>query len=169
MDAGSDAWQWFWLAAVVNLAQSEIITPFLFFMISFALGAALAAVAAFLGAALVVQWTLFVVGSGVSLGLLAPLGRRMAREASDDDHEGAMRWVGRLAVVIEPIPGGASATGLVRLERTRWRAESPRGVEIPEGTTVRVLSVKGTRLIVVPSIAGNLPPTATTGPAQPQG
>ncbi|MGH9015712.1 MAG: NfeD family protein [Acidimicrobiia bacterium] len=116
MAAGSDAWQWFWLAAVVILALSEIITPFLFFMISFALGAALAAVAAFLGAALVVQWTLFVVGSGVSLGLLAPLGRRMAREASDDDHEGAMRWVGRLAVVIEPILP-TELSGLVRRRR----------------------------------------------------
>jgi membrane protein implicated in regulation of membrane protease activity len=150
MDA--DGWQWVWLGAVVVFCVLEIFTPFLFFMISFAIGAALAAVGAFLDAALFVQWALFAGGTAVALAVLVPIGLRMTRAHGDDDHEGALRWVGRLATVIETIPGGPNATGLVRLERAQWRAESPRDGEIPVGTTVRVLSVKGTRLVVVPSL-----------------
>src|SRR5574341_1611746 len=141
MDGSADTWQWVWLIAVIVFAVLEIITPFLFFMISFAVGAAFAAVLAFLDRGLVAQWLAFIVGSGASLAVLVPVGRRLATSHSDDDHEGALRWVGRLATVVEPIPGGANATGLVRLERTQWRAECHRDGEIPAGTTVRVLSV----------------------------
>jgi membrane protein implicated in regulation of membrane protease activity len=155
MKGSADTWQWVWLVAVVVFAVLEIITPFLFFMISFAVGAALAAVVAFLDGSLVVQWLAFLVGSSAALGVLVPIGRRLAQAHGDDDHEGALRWVGRLATVVDPIPGGANATGLVRLERTQWRAECHRDGEIPAGTTVRVLSVKGTRLVVVPTVSGN--------------
>jgi len=161
MDASADTWQWVWLVAVVAFVVLEIITPFLFFMISFAIGAAVAAVAAFLDVALAVQWLAFILGSATALAVLAPIGRRLALAHGDDDHEGALRWVGRLATVVEPIPGGANETGLVRLERTRWRAECPRDGEIPAGTTVRVLSVKGTRLVVVPTVSGNSRSVAT--------
>jgi membrane protein implicated in regulation of membrane protease activity len=155
MDGSADTWQWVWLVAVVVFVVLEIITPFLFFMISFAIGAALSALAAFFDASVVVQWLTFIAGSGAALAVLAPIGRRLARAHGDDDHEGALRWAGRLATVVEPIPGGANATGLVRLERTKWRAECHRDGEIPAGTTVRVLSVKGTRLVVVPTVSGN--------------
>jgi membrane protein implicated in regulation of membrane protease activity len=161
MDGAADSWQWVWLVAVVAFVLLEIFTPFLFFMVSFAIGAAIAAIAAFLDAAVAVQWLLFIGGSGGALALLVPIGQRMARAHGDDDHEGALRWVGRLATVVEVIPGGPNATGLVRLERTQWRAECPRDGEVPPGTTVRVLSVKGTRLVVVPTVSGNTRPVRT--------
>ncbi len=160
MDGSADSWQWVWLAAVVGFVLLEIFTPFLFFMVSFAIGAALAALAAFLDATAAGQWLVFVGGTGAALAMLVPIGQRMARAHGDDDHEGALRWVGRLATVVDAIPGGANATGLVRLERTRWRAECPREGELPPGTTVRVLSVKGTRLVVVPTVSGNTRPVA---------
>ncbi len=165
MDGSADSWQWVWLVAVVAFVLLEIFTPVLFFAISFAIGAALAAIAAFVDAPVFVQWLLFLGGSGAALAVLVPIGQRIARTHGDDDHEGALRWVGRLATVVEVIPGGANATGLVRLERTQWRAECPRDGELPPGTTVRVLSVKGTRLVVVPTVSGNRPVRTDPGPA----
>jgi membrane protein implicated in regulation of membrane protease activity len=154
----AEAWQWFWLGACVALALAELFTPFLFFMISFAIGAALAAVAAFLGVGVAVQWLLFVAGSVGALALLVPLGRRLERVESDTAPEGSNRWIGRVGEVLDPIPGAPHATGLVRLERERWRAETPGRQEIPAGTHVMVLRVKGTRLIVVPADSDNVPP-----------
>ncbi|MCA1692731.1 MAG: GDSL-type esterase/lipase family protein [Actinobacteria bacterium] len=40
---------------------------------------------------------------------------------------GANRWVGRQAVVLRDIPASAGATGMVRLDREEWRAESAMG------------------------------------------
>lgn len=151
MDA--ETWLWVWLAAAVLLALAELFTPFLFFMISFAFGAALAALAALLDATLVLQWALFILGSGAALLVLVPIGRRMANAEPDTEPEGAHRWVGRTGVVLQAIPGGPHATGLVRLERAEWRAEAPGDSEIEAGQTVRVVEVKGTRLIVVPTSA----------------
>ena len=148
MDA--ESWLWFWLAAAVLLALAELFTPFLFFMISFAIGAALAALFSFFDAPLVLQWVVFIAGSGAALLVLVPIGHRLAKAEPDDEAEGAQRWVGRTAVVLQSIPGGPHATGLVRLERAEWRAEAPGQAEIEAGQMVRVVEVKGTRLIVVP-------------------
>lgn len=151
MDA--ESWLWVWLAAAVLMALAELLTPFLFFMISFAVGAVLAALAAYLDAGLALQWVLFIAGSGAALLVLVPLGRRIERAEPDTEPEGAHRWVGRTGVVLEPIPGEPHGTGLVRLERAEWRAEAPGAAVIEAGQTVRVVEVKGTRLIVVPTSA----------------
>lgn len=144
-------WVWVWIAAAVLLAVAELVTPFLFFMISFAAGAALAAVVAALGGGVAFQWLVFLVGSGAALAFLVPLGRRLAHSGDDDDVQGSNRWVGRVAVVLEDIPGEAHATGLVRLERAQWRAETDLDEPIAAGEQVEVVAVRGTRLVVAPS------------------
>ena len=65
-------WLWIWIGAAVGLAFLELVTPFLFFMISFAAGAALAAVAALLDASVALQWGVFVLGSAAALLVLVP-------------------------------------------------------------------------------------------------
>ena len=71
MDVNSpETWRWIWLVAVVGFALAEVFTPVLFFMGSFAIGAAAAAVAAFAGGGPVIQWALFVGVSAVSLAAL---------------------------------------------------------------------------------------------------
>jgi membrane protein implicated in regulation of membrane protease activity len=147
-------WVWVWIGAAVVLAFLELITPFLFFMISFAAGAALAAVAAALDAPVALQWVVFVVASAASLLVLVPIGRRLAVSESDEAHEGASRQIGRVAVVLDPIPAATHDTGLVRLERQRWRAETDAEVPIPAGSQVEVISVRGTRLVVAPMSHG---------------
>jgi len=119
-------------------------------MISFAAGAALAAVAALLDASVALQWGVFVLGSAAALLVLVPIGRRLAASESDEAHEGATRQVGRVAVVLEDIPAGTHDTGLVRLERQQWSAETDDDVAIAKGTEVEVIAVRGTRLVVAP-------------------
>ena len=150
MDAGD--WVWIWLGVAVAFAILELVTPFFFFMISFAVGAALAALAALLDTGLGAQWALFLVGSGVALAVLVPVGRRLAHAEPEGDEtpEGAARWVGRVAIVLEAIPAGPHATGLVRLERGKWRAETDGEAGIPVDAEVEVIAVRGTRLVVAP-------------------
>jgi membrane protein implicated in regulation of membrane protease activity len=131
-------------------AVVEMVTPFMFFAISFAVGAAFAAIAAALDVGTGAQWGLFVGGSAGALAVLVPIGRRIAHAEGDDTPEGASRWVGRTAVVLQDIPAGPHATGLVRLERAQWRAETAADAAIPAGEEVEVISVRGTRLIVAP-------------------
>jgi membrane protein implicated in regulation of membrane protease activity len=141
-------WLWVWVGAAAAFTVFELLTPVLFFAISFAVGAALAAVASLVDVSIGGQWGVFLVATAGSLAVLVPVGRRIAHAEGDAEPEGASRWVGRTAVVLEEIPAGAQATGLVQLERTRWRAESIGDHALPVGTEVEVISVRGTRLIV---------------------
>lgn len=143
-----ETWRWIWLALAGALALGELGLPGTFFLLSFAIGAAAATVVAFLDGSLAVQWLLFVLGSGASLALLVPLGRRLAQHEGDEAQEGATRWVGRLGIVLEEIPADPHGTGRVRVERDEWRAETDGTESIAAGTQVEVLSVRGTRLVV---------------------
>jgi membrane protein implicated in regulation of membrane protease activity len=148
-------WLWVWIGAAVVLAFLELVTPFLFFMLSFAIGAGVAALAAALDASVALQFVAFIVGSAVALLALVPIGQRLAVAESDDVHEGASRQVGRIAIVLEEIPAGRHDTGLVRLERQQWRAETDADRAIAAGVEVDVIAVRGTRLVVAPTGANS--------------
>jgi membrane protein implicated in regulation of membrane protease activity len=82
--------------------------------------------------------------------VVVPIGRRMARAGGDDDQQGATRQVGRVALVLRDIPADGHDSGLVRLERAEWRAETDAAHPITAGQQVEVISVRGTRLVVAP-------------------
>jgi membrane protein implicated in regulation of membrane protease activity len=147
--ASPEAWRWIWIGAVVVFTIGEIAVAGSLFFLPFAIGAALAAAVAFAGGALPLEWLVFVVASTASMALLWPVGRRLDRNAPSAK-VGANRWVGREAVVVSAIPGGAGSTGLVRVEREEWRAESLTAAPITSGSTVLVSRVDGTRLVVLP-------------------
>ena len=143
-------WLWVWIGAAVVFAVIELVTPVLFFAISFAVGGVLAALGALVDLGVGLQWGLFLLGTAGSLAVLVPIGRRIAMAEGDDSPQGAERWVGHVAIVLEDIPGGPHSTGLVRLERAEWRAETDASGPIPTGTEVEVITVRGTRLVVAP-------------------
>src|SRR2546423_6676460 len=118
MDVNSpETWRWIWLVAVVVFALAEVFTPVLFFMGSFAIGAAAAAVAAFAGGGPGIQWGLFV---GVTAGSLAPLGppRPPLQGRDEIPPPRAHRRGGRTAPLLAPVPAGE--------QRTRLGAAPPR-------------------------------------------
>jgi membrane protein implicated in regulation of membrane protease activity len=158
----ADTWQWIWLVAAVVLAFGELAVPGTFFVISFAAGAALAALVSFLGASVLVGWVCFVGGSVAALAVLVPLGRRLNRAAGGGP-VGATRLHDQRGVVLREIPAGPHETGIVRIEREEWRAENADGTAVAPGTEVRVIGVDGTRVVVRP-----IEPSGETEKEEPQ-
>jgi membrane protein implicated in regulation of membrane protease activity len=144
-----DTWRWIWTLAAVIFVLGEMATAGSFFALPFGLGAALAAVLAFAGVDVTWEWVAFVVASGVASAVLWPLGKRMDRRGTPSEGSpGSRRWIGQRAEVIAGIPGGVAGTGLIRLEREQWRAESVDGTPIEEGAVVQVVRIDGTRAVV---------------------
>ena len=144
-----ESWRWIWLIAAVIFGVGELATPGAFFLAPFAIGAGVAAILAFADVALVAQWFAFVGVSIVAFAGLRPLARRLDRNVGGVDGVGSRRLIGRHGTVLEAIEPGH--LGLVRVEREEWRAEGPERAIVPVGTTIRVTSVEGTRVIVTPS------------------
>ncbi|HVM10221.1 MAG TPA: NfeD family protein [Acidimicrobiales bacterium] len=150
MDFSSpELWRWIWLVFAVGAAVGEMSIAGSFFLAPFAIGAAAAAASAFLGASVAVEWIIFLVGSIASFAALRPLARRLDA-ASPQSNVGAQRWSGRQGLVVRDIPGLPGETGMIRLDREEWRAESLTGQPIRAGSTVLVSRVDGTRLVVIP-------------------
>src|SRR6266540_4179033 len=95
------------------------------------------------------RWIWLVAVVVFTLASLVPLGRRL--EGRDEVHPvGANRWEGRTDTVVTEIPAGKHETGMVRLDRETWRAESTNGMGVAAGATVLVTHMTGTRVIVSP-------------------
>jgi membrane protein implicated in regulation of membrane protease activity len=141
-------WRWIWLVASALFLVGELATPGTFFLLSFALGAALAAVLAFLGVGVAWEWAAFLGATVGALAALFPLRHRLDR-ALPQIGIGPDRLVGQEAVVIRPVRAGD--TGLVRVGREEWTAEAADGSALDAGLTVKVVEVRGTRAIVSPA------------------
>jgi membrane protein implicated in regulation of membrane protease activity len=116
-----------------------------FFLLPFAIGAAAAAVLAWLSVGLLVQWLVFF---GVSLVALVFLRRFISRQdEADQPQVGANRWIKSKGLVLEAIDPITTA-GMVRIGGEEWRATSD--VAIPTGTQVIVQEVRGAKLVVTP-------------------
>jgi membrane protein implicated in regulation of membrane protease activity len=146
----ADQWQWIWVGIAVVLGIGELLTAG-FFLLPFAVGAAAAAILAFLGVNLGLQLVTFVVISVVFLAVL----QRFARQEQRDGPEpaGAGRFPGKHAFVLEPV-NRFEGTGSVRVETEQWRATTDGDEEIPVGDEVVITEVRGTRLVVEPMSAG---------------
>ncbi len=146
-----DLWQWVWLGAALVFGLGEMASPGSFFLAPFAIGAALAAAAALLGAVIGVSWLVFVVVSLGAFAALRPLAKRLDESGGNPTGVGAQRLVGEQALVLQDIPAGLDEVGLIRVGREEWRAQSPDGTAIPRDTRVTVTEVRGTRVVVHPT------------------
>ena len=147
----AETWRWIWMVTAAVLVVGEMVTPAAFFFLPFAIGAFAAALTAFAGASLGIEWAVFVGLSTAAFAGLWPLGRRLDRSSGGSmPGVGANRLIGKQAVVLEDVPGSPHDTGLVRVERERWKAESLTGDLIPAGSTAIVVRVDGARVVVSP-------------------
>ena len=135
---------WAWVVAAIVLAIAEIFTVG-FFLICFSIGAAVAALAAFVGFSPLAQLATFVVASAVALVLLRPFANRVSN--ANATPVGIDRLVGRQGIVLETIDP-AQGSGVVRVEHEAWSADSVDGVPYAVGTTVQVVEIVGTHLKV---------------------
>lgn len=144
-----ETWRWIWLVAALVFALGELAAAGTFFLAPFAVGAAVAAVLAFLDVGLLGEWIAFV---GVSFGLFAamrPLARRLD-QTGPTEGIGSKRLIGQPGRVLEAIPPGLHELGMVRVHREEWRAETIDGHGVDAGTLVKVIDQRGTRLVVIP-------------------
>lgn len=158
-------WLWIWVGIALVFAFAELATPFMFFMVSFTVGAVVAGIAAALDVGVAMQIVLFAAGSIAALAVLVPVGLKISKVDSDLPQEGSRKWIGRIGTVLEKVPRGPHATGLVRVERGEWRAETDGDRELPKGATIKVLAMRGTRLVV----EGTEWPQETDDPSTPTG
>jgi membrane protein implicated in regulation of membrane protease activity len=140
-----EVWRWVWIGAAIVLGIGEMLTAGLF-MLPFAIGAIAAGVLAFFN---VYVWIQVVVFLAVSIAALVGL-RRFAWRSSEPQYPvGAKRYVDARATVTESIDRLAG-TGRVRLETETWRATTDLDETIEPGIEVRVVDVRGARLVVEP-------------------
>lgn len=156
MDAGSpEDWRWIWLIAMVVFGIGEMAIAGSFFLGPFAVGAGVAAVLAFAGVDVGIEWAAFLGVSVAAFVALRPVARRLDSEGPVLG-VGSHRQIGQRARVVEAI-GGEHDHGTVLLDRERWRAESQTGQKIPIDSVVVVVEVKGTRVVVAPADPPALP------------
>jgi len=135
-------WAWMVLAAVFIIG--EILTAG-FFLICFGVGAIAAGVLALLGGNMIWQLAVFIV---VSL-IMFLVSRKLADRVSEEQPPGigADRFVGKPCIVLEKIDNHKN-TGIVRMDKEEWRAESDGDEIIPAGSKVIVTRLDGSHLLV---------------------
>ncbi len=139
-------WFWIWVSLAALLLVAEIFTAG-FFMLPFGVGAAIAALLAFLDVGLVWQWTAFIAVSVVCFLLLRGFAGRITHD--QPVRLGVDRLIGKTGLVTEELTPD-SPFGQVRIEREVWRADAPGSGIVTVGTRVVVDRVEGTHLIVHP-------------------
>lgn len=149
-------WAIIWLAAATTFAIGEILVAGSFFLAPLAVGAFLAGIASLLTAPVWLSWGIFVVGSVTAFFALRPLAERLDIDMPNIPGIGANRLLGMEGVVLEDVQLGVSSHGEVKVEGETWRAEGRDGMGISAGTAVRIVEVRGTRLVVEPLVAGPL-------------
>ena len=143
----NEVWRWVWTLFAIGFGIGEIFTAG-FFLLPFSIGAAAAAVLAWLTVGLAAQWFVFF---GVSLISFAYLRRFIAdQDEMPQPAVGANRWVGLRGMVLQDIDPD-EAVGIVRVESEEWRATTEDGSTIPAGTHIRVVAMRGARMVVEPT------------------
>jgi len=122
-----------------------------FFLLWFGVGAIAAGIMALLGLGGVWQWGVFVVVSGVLVGISRKFALKVSKEQPPGI--GADRFIGKAGHVLEEIDNSKN-TGLVRVGQDQWRASSETGEVIAVDTQVQVVRVDGAHLVVKVSQKG---------------
>jgi membrane protein implicated in regulation of membrane protease activity len=133
-----------WIVAGVVLAVGELFTVS-FFLVTFALGAFAAALAAGLGAPLALQGVVFTVVSVASMLGVRPVLRRYLTSSSDDA-PAVGEITGHEAVVLETVD---LDRGMVKIDGETWQARAlDSGQVLEPGERVHVVQIKGATAIV---------------------
>ena len=135
-----------WVIIAAVLGTIEIVTTTLAFGLV-ALAAVMAAAAGAAGGGAAIQFGVFVLASGVGLGVARPFAMRHIRQPPML-RTGTAALVGRPAIVLEEVTGHA---GRVRIGGDVWSARAyDETLVIPAGKTVDVMHIEGATALVYP-------------------
>jgi membrane protein implicated in regulation of membrane protease activity len=145
-----DVWPWIWLGTAVVFALVELIlVGGSFIVLPWAASAFVAAILAFYDAPIEAQWLVFVFGGAALFVLMYRWARKFMRTAEPTPGVGADRLVGLVGIVTAPItPDDVDRRGRVQIGGEQWAAISDGAVAIDIGARVKVLAMRGTRVVV---------------------
>ncbi len=144
-------WGGIWLAVAAALGVSEMASGSSFWLAPFAVAALPASIVSFIGAPVAVGWLVFLIGSVGCFLAMRPLVKRLDLDVPHIPGIGANRLVGHEAVTIEEIPYGTDTQGVIKAGGETWNAVTDHDIAIPVGTAVRIIEVRGTRVVVEPA------------------
>ncbi|SNU04780.1 Membrane protein implicated in regulation of membrane protease activity [Prevotellaceae bacterium MN60] len=117
-----------------------------FFIICFSIGAVFAVVGAALGLGIYWQIFIFAIFSLASVLFVRPVALRWLHKNEPNKPSNADALLGRTGRVTETIQAGGN--GYVQIDGDMWKAVSSSTIDIPEGTTVRVIGRESTIITV---------------------
>jgi membrane protein implicated in regulation of membrane protease activity len=136
-----------WVIAACGFAVGEMHLATGFFLAPFALGAAVAAVVALVGAGSLISLICFIGVALAALAVVRPMALRHMK-VPPRLRTGAAALVGKQAVVLERIAND-EGMGSVRIDGEVWTARSYNDDEVIErGTKVDVVDIKGATALV---------------------
>jgi membrane protein implicated in regulation of membrane protease activity len=154
LDLGIDleVWPWIWLGTAIVFALVELtIVGGSFIILPWAASAFIAAILAFYDVPIEIQWAEFVFGGSIMFAFLYRWAQRFMKEHTMAPGVGADRLVGLIAIVTSPIvPDDTARAGRVTVDGEVWGAVIESHATLDIGTKVRVLAMKGTRVVVEP-------------------
>ncbi len=152
-----DVWPWIWLSTAVVFALVElVVVGGSFIILPWSASAFITAILAFYDVGIEIQWATFVFGGALLFAFLYRWAQRFMKEHTMDPGVGADRLVGLTAIVTSPIvPDDTTRAGRVTIDGEVWGAVTDGSYRIASGTKVRVLAMKGTRVVVAPVAPGH--------------
>jgi membrane protein implicated in regulation of membrane protease activity len=136
-----------WVGLAVLFLLGEIFTEG-FALMWFGIGCAVGALLAFLKLPFWIQILAAIVVSSVLFALSRVFFKRVTRRAAQEGIA-ADRMIGKTGVVIERIDP-ITDSGLVRVAKEEWRADSENEEPIEAGTVVKVIRLDGVHVVVKP-------------------
>jgi membrane protein implicated in regulation of membrane protease activity len=145
-----DVWPWIWLGTAILFALVELtVVGGSFIILPWAASAFIAAILAFYDVSVEIQWSVFVFGGAILFAFLYRWAQRFMQEHTMAPGVGADRLVGLTAIVTSPlVPDDTTRAGRVTVDGEVWGAITESATPLDVGTKVRVLAMKGTRVVV---------------------
>jgi len=152
LGVGLNAWPWIWLTIAVVFALIELtVLGGSFVLLPFSISAFVAAILGFYDVSVEIQWIVFVVGGGLLFMVFLKWARKFVGESELQPGVGADRLVGLQGTVTADVtPEDVERRGRVTVLGEVWGAIAVDDDHLKEGTKVRVVAMRGTRLVVVP-------------------
>ena len=135
-----------WLILAGIFVIGEVLTSgFLIFW--FSLGSLIAMVVSFFIPDVIVQTTVFLISSVILILATKPLAKKFAN--IDTVKTNAQSIIGKKGLVTKDI-NSIKATGQVKIDGELWSAVGLNDMDISRGTEVKVIEIKGVKVIVTP-------------------
>ena len=138
-------WQIWLVIAGVCLVIEIMTTGFLVFWL--AIGALISMIVSLFTDSILIQTAVFVISSAILIFATKPFVKKFAK--TKDVKTNAFSIIGQNGIVTKEIDS-INARGQVKIDGETWSAVGKDDMDIPKGTEVEVLEIKGVKAVVTP-------------------